>query len=105
MLCINRGNETKKLMKILRILFIVLITCMTLFFVIRKYYAMSDSRLLKYAWKSYNLKCKNDFIEITKEDLGKIGKEWKLTYRWIDNSVFLHIKNDNSEDGCVYISK
>ncbi len=60
---------------------------------------MSDSRLLEYGWKSYNLKCKNDFIEITKEDLDKIGKEWKLTYRWIDNSVFLHINN------CIYISK
>lgn len=85
-------------MKKLGILLIVII-CIALFFIIRKHYAVSDARLLEYHWKYYDLNCKSDGLVLNKDDLNKIGKEWKLTYRWADNAVFLHLAD------CVYIAK
>ncbi|PIE79495.1 MAG: hypothetical protein CSA15_02890 [Candidatus Delongbacteria bacterium] len=86
--------------KYLKITLITIVIFLT-FLLCRKYYALSNQQLVKYDWKSYNKHCKNDIIKIEEKDLKNIGKEWKLTYRWFDNTVFLHIKSDS----CIYISK
>ncbi len=71
----------------------------------RKYYALSDSKMLSYHWKAYKgCELRNGHI-LEQDELNKIGKQWQISYRWVDNTVFLHIENDPEFGDCVYIGK
>ncbi len=93
--------KTSKLLYVFGAIVIIMVALL----IARKEYALSDKQMLSYHWKAYhNCSLKNSY-GIKKDELAKIGKQWKVSYRWYDNSVFLDVSDDPKFGECVYISK
>ncbi len=94
-------------MKISNLLYVfgAIVIIMVALLVVRREYTLSEQKMLSYHWKAYhNCSLKNGYV-IKKDELVKIGKQWKVSYRWYDNSVFLDVSDDAKFGECVYISK
>lgn len=89
--------------KLLYVLCAIVIIMVALF-VISRAYALSDKQMLSYYWKGYKGCGLINFYKMQPSDLEKIGKQWKVSYRWLDNSVFLDVSDDPKFGECIYIS-
>ncbi len=94
-------------MKISNLLYVfgAIVIIIVALLVARKEYALSNEQMLNYLWKAYKDCSLINFYTMQPSDLEKIGKQWKVSYRWVDNSVFLDVSDDPKFGECVYISK
>ncbi len=93
--------KNSKLLNVFGAIVIIMVALL----VARKEYALSNEQMLNYLWKGYDDCGLINFYKMQPSDLEKIGKQWKVSYRWVDNSVFLDVSDDAKFGECVYISK